>query len=166
MVITVMIRPVMETSRVELGIPCLCLLFLFFNSTTFLSIRTNHRDIASCFFFSKKKERKKKEREINIDPEDFPRFAVFDTRLPEHAIRSSVTVLCLFVSLQGQLANDDSDDEEEDAQRQDAGAQALFPHGRAHQGGGVRGGHGGHLPLPQPIVLLKNKRDRKKGQRR
>lgn len=60
------------------------------------------------------------------------------------------------MSLQGQLADDDSDDEEEDAQRQDAGAQALFSHGRAHQGGGVRGGHGGHLSLPQSVVLLRN----------
>lgn len=116
------------------------------------------------FFFFKEKERKKKteEREINIDPEDFPRFAVFDTRLPEHAIRSSITVLCLFVSLQGQLANDDSDDEEEDAQRQHAGAQALFPHGRAHQGGGVRAGHGGHLSLPQSVVLLRGEQGKKK----
>lgn len=116
------------------------------------------------FFFFKEKKRKKKkeEREINIDPEDFPRFAVFDTRLPEHAIRSSITVLCLFVSLQGQLANDDSDDEEEDAQRQHAGAQALFPHGRAHQGGGVRAGHGGHLSLPQSVVLLRGEQGEKK----
>lgn len=111
------------------------------------------------FFFKEKERKKKKEREINIDPEDFPRFAVFDTRLPEHAIRSSTPVLCLFVSLQGQLANDDSDDEEEDAQRQHAGAQALFPHGRAHQGGGVRGGHGGHLSLPQSVVLLRGEQE-------
>lgn len=71
-------------------------------------------------------------------------------------------MLCLFVSLQGQLADDDSDDEEEDAQRQHAGAQALFSHGRARQGGGVRGGHGGHLSLPQSVVLLKNKKKKKK----
>lgn len=112
------------------------------------------------FFLKEKERKKKKERKINIDPEDFPRFAVLDTRLPEHDIRSSVTVLCLFVSLQGQLADDDSDDEEEDAQRQDAGAQALFSHGRAHQAGGVRGGHGGHLSLPQSVVLLGGKKRR------
>lgn len=71
----------------------------------------------------KKKERKR--REININPEDIS-VAVIDTCPPEHAVRlfvrPSVTVLCLSVSLQGQLANDDSDDKEEHAERQDAGA--------------------------------------------
>lgn len=112
-------------------------------------------------FFSSKKKRKRKRKEGKRNQHRprrlSPWFAVLDTRLPEHAVRSSVTVLCLSVSLQGQLANDDADDEEEDAQRQDAGAQALFSHGRAHQGGGVRGGHGGHLSLPQSVVLLENK---------
>ncbi len=67
----------------------------------------------------KKKERK--ETEININPEDIP-VAVIDTCPPEHAVRPSITVLCLSVSLQGQLANDDSNDKEEHAECQDAGA--------------------------------------------
>lgn len=72
-----------------------------------------------------KKKRKRKERETNINPEDIP-VAVTDTCPLEHAVRPpvrpSVTVLCLSVSLQGQLANDDSNDKEEHAERQDAGA--------------------------------------------
>lgn len=68
-----------------------------------------------------KKKKRKKEREINMNPEDIL-VAVIDTCPPEHAVRPSVSVLCLSVSLQGQLANDDSDDKEEHAERQDAGA--------------------------------------------
>lgn len=69
----------------------------------------------------KRKETKRKERETNINPEDIP-VAVIDTCPPEHAVRPPVNVLCLSVSLQGQLANDDSNDKEEHAERQDAGA--------------------------------------------
>lgn len=86
-----------------------------------------------------------------MNPEDIP-VAVIDTWPPRArcpSIRPSVrpsvrlvTVLCPSVSLQGQLANDDSNHKEEHAERQDAGAQAFVPHGRGcHGGGGVRRGH-------------------------
>ncbi|TNN60303.1 hypothetical protein EYF80_029468 [Liparis tanakae] len=68
-------------------------------------------------------------------------------------------------SRQGQLANDDSNDKEENTERQDAGAQAFVPHGRGSHGGGgrrVRRAHRGHLSLPQAVVLL---RSREKSQR-
>lgn len=65
--------------------------------------------------------KKNREKEININQEDIP-VAVIDTCPPEHTVPPSVTVLCPSVSLQGQLANDDSNDKEEHTERQDAGA--------------------------------------------
>ena len=44
------------------------------------------------------------------------------SRVRRPSVRPSVTVLYLSVSLQGQLANDDSNDKEEHAERQDPGA--------------------------------------------
>lgn len=64
---------------------------------------------------------KKRKKRININPKDIP-VAVTDTCPPERAVHPSVTVLCPSVSLQGQLANDDSDHKEEHAERQHAGA--------------------------------------------
>lgn len=57
----------------------------------------------------------------NINQADIP-VAVIETCPPEHAVPPFVTVLCSSVSLQGQLPNDDSNDKEEHAESQDAGA--------------------------------------------
>lgn len=116
--------------------------------------------------FKKRKKKKEKRKRNQHRPRRPPPVAVFDTRLPEHASRSSITVLCLSVSLQGQLANDDSNDKEEHAECQDTGAQTLFPHGRAHQGRRVRGSHRGHLSLPQSIILLPEKKGQESKQLR
>lgn len=99
----------------------------------------------------------RKERETNINPEDIPRcrhrHVSCRARRPPR-----LSLCCLSESLQGQLANDDSNDKEENAECQDAGAQAFVPHGRGSHGGGggrVRRAHWGHLSLPQPVVLLR-----------
>ena len=61
------------------------------------------------------------EREIKMKPEDLLG-AIVDACLQQHAVRSSVAAICLSMSLQGQLANDDSNDKQEHAERHDAGA--------------------------------------------
>lgn len=72
-------------------------------------------------YMFKKTKQKKGEKEINMNPEDLP-VAIADTCLPEHAVRLSLCSVCPSVSLQGQLADDDSNNKEEHAERQDAGA--------------------------------------------
>lgn len=98
------------------GLTWNCLLSFSFNTLHYF-----HPDKPSWYCLTCLKKEKEKRKRININPEDLP-VAKIDTCLSEHAIRSSVTVLCLSVSLQGQLANDDSNDKEEHTERKDAGA--------------------------------------------
>lgn len=72
----------------------------------------------------KKKEKKRKEKRNQHKPRRHPRCRHWhvSSRARRPPVRPSVTVLCLSVSLQGQLANDDSNDKEEHTERQDAGA--------------------------------------------
>lgn len=72
------------------------------------------------YMFKKEKEQKKKRKRNQHKPRRPPR--CHNRHASSRARRPSVTVLCLSVSLQGQLANDDSNDKEEHAERQDAGA--------------------------------------------
>lgn len=108
--------------------------------------------------FQCKGERKKRSKQININPEDIPN-AVIGACPLKHDVRpfvlASVRQRCApSVSLNDQLANDDTDDEEEQAQCKDAGAQAfILRHGRARHGAGVRSSHRGNLSLAQTVVL-------------
>lgn len=133
-----------DTNTHTLGLTWEHLLSAFILYIKLFSIQINHYDIALML---------KKNKQNQHKPTKHP-VAVNDTCPLEHAVSPSVTVLCQSVSLQNQLANDDSNDKEEHAERHDAGAQAFIPHGWGRHGGGVRSAQWSNLSLSQPVVLL------------